>query len=191
MEVSYGGLMQVLDAYIVEETPDGIRVIDQHALHERILYEDIRRRIESGPLASQRLLVPDLVELPKAEFFAVLELKDDLARFGMEMEAFGENTVIVRSFPQVLGKFDGLTFFRELLAELEGPEGARKVDGRLDRIVMLMSCRGAVRSGQRLSPRQMKLILEQAAHIQADTCPHGRPTAILISRKELEKHFGR
>lgn len=188
----YGGCMQVLDTYIVEESPEGVRFTDQHALHERILYNRLRDRLGSGPPSSQRLLVPELVELPKAEFLAVLEMGDDLRRFGMEVEEFGESTLIVRAYPQVLGRFDGLTFFRELLDELEGPEGARRVDGRVDRLLKVMACRGAVKAGERLSAAQMRRLLdEREAAGQTDTCPHGRPTSILLTRQELEKQFHR
>ena len=189
---TFGPCMQVLDTYIVEEVPEGVNLIDQHALHERILYNQIKRRLEAGGLASQQLLVPDLVELPRQEFFAVMALAEELARFGLTMEAFGERTVIVRAFPQVLGKFDGRDFFQGLLDELEGPQGAQKVDGRLEKIVRLMACRGAVKAGRRLSPEQMRHLLEGRADAgPTDTCPHGRPTTILLRREELERQFRR
>ena len=192
LRAHYGGCIQVLDTYIVQEAPDGIRIIDQHALHERILYNALRRRIDSGPPASQRLLVPELVDLPRAEFLAVLEMAEDLARFGMQIEEFGESTVIVRSYPQMLGRFDGRTFFQDLLDEMEGPEGVRRVDGRLDRLLKLMACKGAVKAGERLSPEQIRRLLDQREEAgPADTCPHGRPTEILLSRAELEKQFRR
>lgn len=188
----FGNCLQVLDTYIVEETDEGINLIDQHALHERILYNAMERRLREGSLASQQLLVPDLVELPQQEFYAVMELKDELARFGMSIEPFGERTVIVRSFPQILGRFDGRSFFQDLLDELEGPQGVRKVDGRLERLIKMMACRGAVKAGQRLSPEQMRRLLEQRGEAgPIDTCPHGRPTTILLSRKELDKQFRR
>ena len=191
-QVQYGACVQVLDSYLIEEAPEGINVIDQHALHERILYNSMQERLHSGPLNSQRLLVPELVELPKPEFFVVMELKDDLARFGMELEAFGENTIIVRSYPQMLRRFDGRTFFQDLLEELEGPEGVRNVERRLDKLLKLMACRGAIKAGERLSPAQIRNLLEQRAGAgQTDTCPHGRPTAVLITRKELDKQFRR
>jgi DNA mismatch repair protein MutL len=192
VRVSFGPAMQVLDTYIVEETPEGVNLIDQHALHERILYNQIRRRLEEGGLPSQQLLVPELVELPRQEFFAVMALAEELGRFGMAIEAFGERTVIVRSFPQVLGRFEGRGFFEALLDELEGPQGAQKVDGRLEKIVRLMACRGAVKAGKRLSPEQMRHLLEARADAgPTDTCPHGRPTTILLSREELERQFRR
>jgi len=189
---AFGPCMQVLDAYIVEETPEGVNLIDQHALHERILYNQIRRRLEAGGLPSQQLLVPELVEMPRQEFFAVMALTEELGRFGMAIEAFGERTVIVRSYPQVLGHFDGRMFFQDLLDELEGTQGAQKVDGRLEKIVRLMACRGAVKAGKRLSPEQMRHLLESRADAgPTDTCPHGRPTTILLSREELERQFRR
>jgi len=136
--------------------------------------------------------VPELVELPRQEFYAVMALKDELARFGLAIEAFGERTIIVRTFPQVLGRFDGRSFFQDLLDELEGPQGAQRVDGRLEKIVRLMACRGAVKAGKRLSPEQMRHLLESRADAgPTDTCPHGRPTTILLSRAELERQFRR
>jgi DNA mismatch repair protein MutL len=192
MRARFGNCLQVLDSYIVEEAEDGINVIDQHALHERILYSQMERGLRQGRLSSQRLLVPELVEMPAQEFYAVMELGEELARFGMEIEAFGERTIIVRSFPQLLGRFDGKAFFHDLLDELEGPEGARKVDGRLERIVRMMACRAAVKAGQRLSAEQMRQLLEQRHEAgPAATCPHGRPTTIRLTRKELEKQFRR
>lgn len=191
-EIHYGNTMQMLDCYIVEEVREGIRLTDQHALHERILYNRMKQNIHDGPLNSQRLLVPDLVELPKQEFYAVMELQEDLARFGMEIEAFGDSTVIVRSFPQLLGRFDGQDFFEELLEEFDGPGGVRRVDGRLDKLLKIMACRGAVKSGDRLSPKQIQNILDQRSGAeQTDTCPHGRPTSMILSRHELDKQFGR
>ncbi|MHC4480376.1 MAG: DNA mismatch repair endonuclease MutL [Planctomycetota bacterium] len=187
-----GTCVQVLDSYIVEESEEGINLIDQHALHERILYNRIKERLPQGRLDSQQLLVPELVELPQQEFYAVMDLKEDLARFGMDVEAFGERTVIVRSFPQMLGRFDGRSFFEELLAELEGSEEGRKVDARLEALIKMMACRGAVKAGQRLSADQMRRLLEDRREAgPTETCPHGRPTTILLTRRELEKQFRR
>jgi len=191
-QVRYGNCTQVLDTYIVEEVPDGVQLIDQHALHERILYDSMQRNLREGPLVSQRLLVPDLVELPAAEFLAVLELKEDLARFGLEVESFGESTLIVRAYPQVLGHFDGRSFFQDLLGELDGPDGTRRMQDRLEPLLKLMACRGAIKAGERLSPEQMRRLLQdRAATANPDTCPHGRPTTVLLTRQELEKQFRR
>jgi DNA mismatch repair protein MutL len=187
-----GDCLQVLDTYIIEESGDGISIIDQHALHERVLYNEIKARLQDGPLASQQLLVPDLVELPQQEFYAVMDLAEDLARFGTHVEAFGERTVIVRAFAQILGKFDARSFIEDLLSDLEGPDGARRTGGRLEKIIRLMACRGAVKAGQRLSAEQMRHLLEKRAALDsAETCPHGRPTTVRLTRAELEKQFRR
>ncbi len=192
MQVQYGNCVQVLDSYLIEETDEGLNIIDQHALHERLLYNEIKERLREGPLYSQRLLVPDLVELPRPDFYAVMDLQEDLARFGMQIEAFGDQTVIVRAFPQILGKFDGRSFFEDLLAEMEGGEERRQVDRRLERLVRMMACRAAVKAGQRLRPEQIKNLLRKRGEFgPADTCPHGRPTTITLSRGQLERQFRR
>jgi DNA mismatch repair protein MutL len=183
---------QVLNRYIVEECDDSIQIIDQHALHERILYEHIRQELADGPLNSQQLLVPDLVELTQPEFYAVMDMKEDLAEFGMKIEAFGEKTIIVRSVPQILRKFDGASFFRELIEEFGGPGKARRLDNRIDQLAKLMACKGAVKAGQALDRAQLRKILEQRAAVDnVDTCPHGRPTTILLTRKKLDEQFER
>jgi len=190
--VQYGNCVQMLDSFIIEEDEDGICIIDQHALHERILYNRIKERLEKGRLDSQQLLVPEVVELPKQEFYAILDLREELAQFGMQIEDFGEQTILVRAFPQILGKFDGKTFFEDLLDELAGPEGARKVDGRLDKLIRMMACHSAVKAGQRLSPEQIRHIMQQRSEAgPTDTCPHGRPTTIRLSHRELDKKFRR
>jgi DNA mismatch repair protein MutL len=110
----------------------------------------------------------------------------------MRIEAFGDRTVIVRSYPQILGHFDGESFFADLLAELDGPKGARHVDGRIDKIVQTMACKGAVKAGQRLSADQIRHILQRRSQTgAADTCPHGRPTTIFLSHADLDKQFHR
>ncbi len=183
---------QFLDSYIVEECSEGIRIIDQHALHERILYEKMKQDMGEGPLASQKLLVPELVELPAAEFYAVIELKQDLHNFGMEIDSFGDETIIVRSFPQILGRFDGTEFFRDLLDEVNGPEGLKRIDSKLDKLLIVMACKGAVKAGQRLSANMMRDILQKRNELELDdTCPHGRPTTILLSSQQLRKQFKR
>jgi len=180
---------QFLDAYIVEETEEGINIIDQHALHERLLYEKMKAELAGGPLNSQQLLVPELVELPAPEFYAVMGLQEHLQRFGFAVEAFGERTVIVRSFAQILGRFDGKAFFEEVLDELEG---CAKMEERIDGVLKVMACRGAVKAGQRLSAEQLRGILQMRDRTDGTaSCPHGRPTAIFLSRADLDRRFKR
>jgi DNA mismatch repair protein MutL len=100
--------------------------------------------------------------------------------------------VIVRSYPQMLGRFDARAFLQDVLDELEGPEGTRRVDGRLEKLLKVMACRGAVKAGQRLSAEQMRRLLEEREAAGAgETCPHGRPVSIVIAQRELERQFGR
>jgi DNA mismatch repair ATPase MutL len=191
-DVHYGNTMQMLDSFIVEEAQNGIRLIDQHALHERILYNHMKKSLQSGRLDSQQLLVPDMVELSSSEFYTVMDLQDELKRFGMEIESFGDDTVVVRSFPQILGSFDGKSFFRDLLDDLPGNGEHREVGGRVNELLKIMACRGAVKAGDRLSPKQIQNILQQRDESgQTDTCPHGRPTSIILSHQELNRQFGR
>jgi len=192
LQVRFGNSVQVLDSYIIEETNEGINLIDQHALHERLLYNEMKRRLAGGPLNSQRLLVPELVELPRQEFYALVELREELARFGLVMEPFGDSTIIVRAFPQVLRSFDARAFFRDLIDEFEGPERLGKVEGRFEKLLKVIACKGAIKAGQRLGPSEVRHLLQRrASEEQTDTCPHGRPTAIFLSRKELERQFRR
>jgi len=192
LQARFSNCLQVLDSYIIEETDGGVNIIDQHALHERILYNEIEARLAKGTLDSQQLLVPELVELPQQEFFAVMDLQEDLARFGMTIEAFGDRTIIVRSFPQVLKRLDAQGFFRDLLDELAEPTTSRDVTGRLEKVIKIMACRGAVKAGQRLSASQVRWLLDKRAQAgPTDTCPHGRPTTISLSRQELDKQFRR
>ena len=190
--VQHGNVVQVLDSYIVEETEEGLRLIDQHALHERILYNEMKERLEKGSLNSQRLLIPQLVELPRQEFYAVMDMQEQLASLGVDMESFGESTVIVRSYPQLLERFDAESFLRDMLSEFDETGEAGKREKRFEALLKMMACKGAVKAGQRLSAREIKEILRRRDSAgQVDTCPHGRPTTILLSRKQLASQFGR
>ena len=190
--VQQGNLVQVLDSYIIEETEEGLKLIDQHALHERILYNEMKERLEEGTLNSQRLLIPQLVELPRQEFYAVMDMQEQLASLGVEIESFGESTVIVRSYPQLLERFDAESFLRDMLSEFDEPGQTDKLEERFEALLKVMACKGAVKAGQRLNAKQIQEILRRRDSAgQVDTCPHGRPTTILLSRKELESQFGR
>jgi len=187
-----GRAVQVLDSYIVQETVEGLEVIDQHALHERLLYNRLKQRLSEGGLDRQQLLVPELIELPQDEFYAIMDLQDELADFGISMDAFGDNTVIVRSYPQVLDNFDAEGFVREVLDEFEDVDPTQGAEECLERLLKVTACKGAVKADQRLSADQLQRLLEQKAEQgETDTCPHGRPTTILLSHSELEKQFKR
>ncbi|WP_152050376.1 DNA mismatch repair endonuclease MutL [Tautonia marina] len=191
-----GGLppraIQVHDSYLIAETEDGMVVIDQHALHERILFEEFRSRVERGGVESQRLLVPEPVELGADEAAEVLERRDVLARLGLEVEPFGGGTVLVGSVPAMLGSVSPTRLLRDLADQLVGRPVPPSADAVLNDVLSLMACKAAIKAGQRLSPDEVAALLARR-HLVTDAhhCPHGRPTALIFTKEELEKQFGR
>jgi len=188
--------MQIHDCYLVVETPEGMTVIDQHALHERIVYEHLRNRVLAGAVESQRLLVPQPIELTGTEAATLLEQSEAFDRAGLGLEDFGNGTILVTRYPAMLRKVDLNELVRELLAKLDGG-GAAGVQSSarrdiLDELLHMMSCKAAVKAGQRLSPEEIDSLLQQR-HLVDDAhhCPHGRPTALSLSRMELDRQFGR
>jgi DNA mismatch repair protein MutL len=183
--------MQVHNRYLVVETDDGVAVIDQHALHERILYEQFRERALSGALDAQQMLVPEPVNLGAAEAAAVLEHRELLAKLGLAVEGFGGGTVLVSSYPAMLGggPEEILRSIVDLLTS-----GGRLPDRRdvLDELLHMMSCKAAVKAGDPLAPDEIVALLAQR-HLAQDShhCPHGRPTELLFTREELDRQFKR
>ena len=184
--------IQVHDSYLIAETGDGMVVIDQHALHERILYEELRSRVAHGQVESQRLLVPEPVDLPAPEAAAVLEQADVLARLGLEVESFGGDTVLVRSLPAMLPHVEPDRMVRDLAEHLRTRPLPPTRDGLLAELLHMVACKAAIKAGQPLSPGEIDALLERR-HLVADShhCPHGRPTALVFTRADLEKQFGR
>jgi DNA mismatch repair protein MutL len=184
--------IQLHDAYLVVETPDGMLVIDQHALHERILFEQLRRRVQSGQLERQRLLIPEPVELSPAQAAAVLEHRADLAELGLEVSDFGGSTVLLGSYPAVLGKRPPQAILRAVVDYLVARERPPAREVLLNDLLSLMACHGAVRAGDRLTPEEIAALAAQR-HLAQDThhCPHGRPTSLFFSRHDLDRQFRR
>jgi len=185
-------VIQLYDAYLVLETPEGMLVIDQHALHERILFEQFKRLICSGPLESQRLLIPEPVELTAEQAARTLESRDELQELGLGVEDFGGGTVLLTSYPALLGRRSPASILKAVVDHLMAKE---RVPGRevlLNNLLSLMACHAAVRAGDRLTPEEMSALVAQRSLVD-DThhCPHGRPTALLFSRQELDRQFRR
>jgi DNA mismatch repair protein MutL len=185
-------IMQVHDCYLVLETEEGLTVIDQHALHERVLYEQLRQRVLNEAVESQRMLVPETVELDPAEAMLIVEHRDLFAQLGFGIEEFGGNTVLLTGYPPMLSRVDLGRLIRDLAGQLAeaGPTPTRR--DLLDRLLHMMSCKAAIKSGDRLSQEEMESLLAQR-HLVDDAhhCPHGRPTALVLSRAELDRQFGR
>jgi len=188
--------MQIHDCYLVVETPDGVTVIDQHALHERIMYEHLRERVLSGAVESQRLLVPQTVEVTARDAALLLEQAESLQKVGLGLEEFGQGTLLVTRYPAMLKRLDLQELIRSLVETLEGAgtNGVQTSARRdiLDSLLHMMSCKAAVKAGQRLSQEEIDSLLVQR-HLITDShhCPHGRPTALSLSRAELDRQFGR
>jgi DNA mismatch repair protein MutL len=184
--------LQLHDSYLIAETRDGMMVIDQHALHERILYEELRSRVEKGGVESQRLLVPEPVHLSAAEAALVLEQQAMLHELGLEIEPFGGDTVLVVSTPVMLPSVAPERLLRDLCEHLGSKPLPPTKDALLADLLHMVACKAAVKAGQRLSAEEIAALLERR-HLVADShhCPHGRPTALVFTKSELERQFGR
>jgi DNA mismatch repair protein MutL len=184
--------IQLHNTYLVAETADGIMIVDQHALHERILFEEIMARLAAGPLQCQRLLVPVTLALSDREMAAVQVHRAALARVGIEVEAMGPRDVGIHAFPMILERADPEATLRDFLAwalATDSPPTAQLV---LENLVHVAACRGAVKAGDPLKPEEMEALLaRRAAADLAPTCPHGRPTALVLRKSDLEKQCGR
>jgi DNA mismatch repair protein MutL len=186
------GALQVHNRYLVVENEAGIEVIDQHALHERILYEQIREKVLGGALESQKLLVPEPVDLSAGEAAAVLEHSELLAQLGVEVEPFGGETVLVSSYPAMLANLSPAEVLHELVEKIL--TGSRPPDARdlLDELLHMIACKAAVKFGDRLTPEEIDALLAQRHLVQDQHhCPHGRPTALVFTREDLDRQFKR
>jgi len=184
--------LQIQDSYIVLETAEGMLVIDQHALHERILFEQLRRRVREGKLEVQRLLIPEPIDLPAEQAALVLEAAEELRELGLDVSDFGGNTVLLSSYPTLLGRKSPHEIFQGVVDHLLTKERPPTRDGMLHLLMATMACKAAVKAGDRLSPEEIAhlLHLRQLAE-DSHHCPHGRPTSLLFSRHELDKQFRR
>ncbi len=184
--------MQILDCYLVVDTDEGLAVIDQHALHERVMYEYLRPRVLEGSVESQRMLVPETIEFGPREAALLIENADLLDQLGFGIEAFGTNTVLLNRYPVMLAKADLPQIVRDIAEQLEDPEKKPTRRDILDSLLHMMSCKAAIKAGQRLKPEEIDSLLAQRHLIDdAHHCPHGRPTALVLSQTELDRQFGR
>ncbi len=187
-----GAALQVHNRYLVTETEEGVTIIDQHALHERILYEQLKRRTAAGAIETQNLLVPEAVDLSPAEASAALEHRQLLAELGLKIEPFGGNTLLLAGYPAMLANISPVEVLRALLERIlsEGKQPDRR--DLLDGLLHTIACKAAIKAGDRLAPEEIAALLEQR-HLVDDAhhCPHGRPTALVFTREELDKQFKR
>ncbi len=184
--------LQVHNQYLVLETADGMLVVDQHALHERILFEQIRERVSAGSLEVQPLLIPEPVDLTAEQASRLLELRDELLSLGLGIEDFGGGTVLVTKYPALMGRRNPGEILKLIVDHLAVQDRLPTREQLLHDLMSLMACHSAVRSGDPLSQEEIAALLEMR-HLASDPhhCPHGRPTALLFTRRDLDRQFGR
>lgn len=183
--------IQVLNCYIVVEIKGALTIIDQHALHERIMYEYFRKRVLAQSVEAQKLLVPLTIEMSPKETDLVLDHAEMLNSFGLGIEEFGGNTLLVTSYPVMLKKVNLEQLVRDIADNLDNAKQPSRRD-LLDDLITMMSCKAAIKAGQRLTQEEILSLLEQRHLIDdAHHCPHGRPSALVLSHDELDRQFGR
>lgn len=184
--------LQLHNAYLVVETDQGMLVIDQHALHERILYEELKARMLAGPLEVQRLLIPEPVDLPPEQAATALEHQEALAKLGLEVQDFGHGTILVMTYPTFLAKHAPAKLLRRVVEHLTQAGKAPAPEVLLNDMLAVMACHAAVKAGDPLGEEEIAALVARRGLV-ADThhCPHGRPTSLFFSKHELERQFQR
>lgn len=184
--------MQIMDCYLVVETEQGMMIIDQHALHERIMYEYLRPRVLNHSVESQRLLIPETIDLTAREALLIVEHQELLGQIGIGVDEFGTNTVLINAWPVMMKKIRPSELMRDIAEQLESFEKKPTRRDILDELLHMMSCKSAIKAGHRLTPEEIDSLLVQR-HLCDDAhhCPHGRPTALVLTQAQLDKQFGR
>jgi DNA mismatch repair protein MutL len=183
---------QIHETYIVAQTRDGLVVVDQHAAHERLVYERLKAAVEKQGVARQILLIPEVVELDEADVERVLARTNELARYGLVIESFGPGAVAVRETPSLLGEIDAGALLRDLAEHMAEWDDQLPLERRLMHMAATMACYGSVRAGRRLKPEEMNALLrEMEATPNSGQCNHGRPTYVELKLTDIERLFGR
>jgi DNA mismatch repair protein MutL len=183
---------QIHETYIVSQTRDGLVVVDQHAAHERIVYEKLKASLARNGVQRQILLIPEIVELDEATVERLIARAAELATFGLAIESFGPGAVAVRETPSLLGKTDAASLLRDLAEHMAEWDEALPLERRLMHVAATMACHGSVRAGRRLKPEEMNALLREMEDTpNSGQCNHGRPTYVELKLSDIEKLFGR
>lgn len=183
---------QIHENYIVAQTEDSLVIVDQHAAHERLVYEALKNALHSRPIPGQMLLIPEIVDLPEEDAERLAAHAETLARFGLGLEQFGPGAIAVRETPAMLGEMNVQQLVRDLADEIAEHDTSDGLKAMLNHVAATMACHGSVRSGRRLKPEEMNALLrDMEATPGSGTCNHGRPTYIELKLSDIERLFGR
>ncbi|WP_339695349.1 DNA mismatch repair endonuclease MutL [Celeribacter baekdonensis] len=183
---------QVHENYIIAQTERGIVIVDQHAAHERLVYEKLKHQMAEHGVRSQALLIPEVVDLSANDAQMLLDLAEDLARLGLVIEPFGGGAIAVRETPAVLGRVDAKAMINDILDELADLGDSHTVQARIEAVLSRVACHGSIRSGRRMHAEEMNALLrEMEATPHSGQCNHGRPTYVELKLSDIERLFGR
>jgi DNA mismatch repair protein MutL len=183
---------QVHENYIIAQTGDSLVIVDQHAAHERLVYEALKEALHSRPMKTQMLLIPEIVDLSEEEVERLAAHAETLSSFGLGIERFGPGAIAIRETPAMLGETDARQLLLDIADEIAENDTADTLKERIDHIAATMACHGSVRSGRRLKAEEMNALLRQMEATPASgTCNHGRPTYIELKLADIERLFGR
>lgn len=183
---------QLHENYIVAQTRDGVVIVDQHAAHERLVYEKLKRQMAENGVRAQALLIPEIVDLSEGDRDLILEAAEDLAPLGLTIEGFGGSAICVRETPAMLGEVNAAALVRDILDELSDLNQTQTVRDKIEAILSRVACHGSIRSGRRMRAEEMNALLrEMEATPHSGQCNHGRPTYVELKLDDIEKLFGR
>jgi DNA mismatch repair protein MutL len=184
--------MQIHDSFIIAEDDEGFCIIDQHALHERIMYEQLRKRVQTNPLESQKLLMPESLQLSKIQSDTLENNPGLFEKLGIEFVPFGPKTTAIQSFPVLLAAAEPAEFLRDVLDLIVEKGATLDSDTLFDEVLHMAACKAAIKAGNKLTDGEIQQLLADKEIVEHSShCPHGRPTAIKFTLAELEKQFKR
>ncbi|MBD3804334.1 MAG: DNA mismatch repair protein MutL, partial [Thioclava sp.] len=183
---------QVHENYIIAQTERGIVIVDQHAAHERLVYEKLKAQMAENGVPAQALLIPEIVELSQGDAALLLEHAEALGRLGLTIEPFGGTAIAVRETPAVLGEINAEALLRDVLDELSDLGDSQLVQAKIEAVLSRMACHGSIRSGRQMRADEMNALLRQMeATPHSGQCNHGRPTYVELKLSDIERLFGR
>ena len=183
---------QVHENYIIAQTATGMVIVDQHAAHERLVYEKLKRQMAENGVAAQALLIPEIVELSAGDCARLLDIAEQLAQFGLGIEAFGGSAIAVRETPAILGEVNARAMLLDILDELADQQGSDLLQSKIEAVLSRVACHGSIRSGRWMRREEMDALLrEMEATPHSGQCNHGRPTYVELKLSDIERLFGR